>query len=312
MCQSYLNREIIVVDDGSTDDTLIALNKYRGDIKYIYQNNKGVSAARNTGIRSASGKWVAFLDSDDEWHSDYLSYQINQIRNNPGACVYITNATYDEGDNKVDFFQKWNMSQLFKKDDILFLQRPLYHVIKFHIATVITATINKNKLVAAGLFNESFTIAEDYDLMTRLAILGPFVLGKERKVDIIRRSENIDNLEMQLETDRIKTRKTFEYIYSNILFNYQLSEDEKAIISKEYSENQRALANLILNTEREKDARIYYKEAFLIYPSIKSIAKYFISLLPINIARLVTRLLRIKTEYYYKRTKKHRETLQNK
>lgn len=66
--QTYRPLEVIVVDDGSTDDTRQRLAPYLDRIQYLYQDNKGVSAARNTGIRHARGEWVAFLDADDVWH----------------------------------------------------------------------------------------------------------------------------------------------------------------------------------------------------------------------------------------------------
>ena len=67
LTQTHPANEIIVVDDGSTDDTKsLVLDRYPG-VNYIYQDNRGVSAARNTGIDKAKSEWLAFLDSDDEW-----------------------------------------------------------------------------------------------------------------------------------------------------------------------------------------------------------------------------------------------------
>jgi len=67
--------EIIVVDDGSTDNTKEVLRKFGNSVRYIYQDNRGVGAARNRGISEATGEWVAFLDSDDRWLPDKLTLQ---------------------------------------------------------------------------------------------------------------------------------------------------------------------------------------------------------------------------------------------
>ncbi len=75
--------EIIVVDDGSTDDTLERLRPYATRISYLYQANQGVSAARNLGLREASGDFIAFLDSDDVWHPRKLEVQLEVFGKRP-------------------------------------------------------------------------------------------------------------------------------------------------------------------------------------------------------------------------------------
>jgi glycosyltransferase involved in cell wall biosynthesis len=67
LTQTYPHVEIIVVDDGSTDDTVERLKKYGAGIKYIYQANAGVGPDRNTGFDASSGDYIAFLDADDIW-----------------------------------------------------------------------------------------------------------------------------------------------------------------------------------------------------------------------------------------------------
>ena len=74
--QTYRNLEVIVVDDGSTDETRQRLEPYGERIRYIYQNNRGLSAARNAGINAAAGEWIALLDSDDMWASNKVERQI--------------------------------------------------------------------------------------------------------------------------------------------------------------------------------------------------------------------------------------------
>mgnify|MGYP000571276628 CR=1 FL=1 len=75
--QSYKNVEIIVVNDGSTDNPFSELKKYREDILLINQDNKGLSAARNTGIKHAKGDYIQFLDADDFLHPDKLKLQLD-------------------------------------------------------------------------------------------------------------------------------------------------------------------------------------------------------------------------------------------
>ena len=77
LAQTYLDFELIVVDDGSSDDTAEILAAYGPEVKRIRQANAGVSAARNTGIRAARGELVAFLDSDDRWLPDKLKVQVD-------------------------------------------------------------------------------------------------------------------------------------------------------------------------------------------------------------------------------------------
>ncbi len=70
--QGFRDYELIVVDDGSTDGTRKVLEPYDSQIRYIYQDNAGPSAARNTGVRHAKAPWLAFQDSDDLTEADHL------------------------------------------------------------------------------------------------------------------------------------------------------------------------------------------------------------------------------------------------
>jgi glycosyltransferase involved in cell wall biosynthesis len=76
LAQTYPDLEVIVVDDGSTDDTERSLKRFGSRIRYVYQNNRGLSAARNTGVRLANGDWIALLDADDVWHPQKTEVQL--------------------------------------------------------------------------------------------------------------------------------------------------------------------------------------------------------------------------------------------
>jgi len=85
--QTFSDLEVLVVDDGSEDDTGKALAETFGDrIRYCYQSNQGASAARNRGIAEARGEWIAFLDSDDEWEADKLEWQLKTLEQFGAQC----------------------------------------------------------------------------------------------------------------------------------------------------------------------------------------------------------------------------------
>ena len=90
LAQTLTDLEVVVVDDGSSDDTREVLSSVYGDrIRYYFQKNQGVSAARNKGIAEASGEWIAFLDSDDYWETNKLEWQfkaLEQFGSRCGAC----------------------------------------------------------------------------------------------------------------------------------------------------------------------------------------------------------------------------------
>jgi glycosyltransferase involved in cell wall biosynthesis len=94
--QTYPHVEIIVVDDGSTDDTRERLAKYGERIRYHYQPNAGLSAARNTGIGLAKGELIALLDSDDAFHPEKLAIQVQYLAEHPEISLVGSDYFSDE------------------------------------------------------------------------------------------------------------------------------------------------------------------------------------------------------------------------
>ena len=85
--QTHPSLEIIVVDDGSTDDTAAVAASLGDRIRYIHQANQGPAAARNLGVSAAKGKFIAFLDVDDQWPTDKLKHQLAAFKTNPGLEI---------------------------------------------------------------------------------------------------------------------------------------------------------------------------------------------------------------------------------
>ena len=119
--QTYKNIEIVIVDDGSKDQSSSIVKnfkkKYPEQIKYILQENQGVSVARNTGIENANGEYISFHDSDDLWHSTKIEKQMESMhKNNMNACYCGYMNFYEETGEKVENttnFVKGNMTKAF-------------------------------------------------------------------------------------------------------------------------------------------------------------------------------------------------------
>jgi glycosyltransferase involved in cell wall biosynthesis len=160
--QTYKDYEIIVVDDGSTDNTKEVLAPYFDKIKYIQQQNQGAGNARNTGIRHSQGEYIAFLDADDVWLPEKLHIQINYLNNNPRiAMVYSLSYSMSEDGKQIKKKGKWGRTlpseNLF---DVLFLH---------NIIPTSTVVVRNEVFNTIGLFDESLINSQDRDLWLRIA-----------------------------------------------------------------------------------------------------------------------------------------------
>jgi glycosyltransferase involved in cell wall biosynthesis len=151
LAQTYPNLEVIVVDDGSTDDTRERLRVFGDKITYIYQDNKCVASARNTGVRAARGDWIAFLDSDDTWAKRKVELQMTAARMHGWQVVLCADPgarTAAAGPREVEL----------SFEELLFA-RPGFGS---------CALVLKKCFDDVGLFDEWLTNAEDRDIMLRL------------------------------------------------------------------------------------------------------------------------------------------------
>jgi glycosyltransferase involved in cell wall biosynthesis len=160
LAQTYRNVEVLVVDDGSTDQTAQALAPYEGRIRYIYQQNQGLSAARNTGIRAARGNWVALLDADDLWHPLKLEMQTRYVRQHPevGLLASAVTTSIDAGWPAVDPHQ-WQAVEPITPAQLALCSR-------FGPSSVL---VRKDCFGAVGLFDSALRCCEDRDMWLRIA-----------------------------------------------------------------------------------------------------------------------------------------------
>ncbi len=178
LAQTYRDFELIVVDDGSTDDTREAVAPYRDRLTYIHQENKKYSAAKNTGIRASSGDYIAFMDSDDLWLPDKLERQVAVLEQHPEAVLTYCQAIYiDPDDRQIQFRGKIYCNPEGDQLVIADMRKELFMTTV--VAPGSTMLVRRWAVERAGLFDEAHVHGEDWELWLRIAPFGLFAYSPE-------------------------------------------------------------------------------------------------------------------------------------
>lgn len=174
--QTYKEYKLHIVDDGSTDATTEILEKYNGEARLVIhrQANSGVSAARNCAAKNSSAQWISFLDSDDEWLPQKLEKQISFLKNNPNCRFLHAEEIWIRNGVRVNPKVKHNKgpTDLFKRS------------LEFCLISPSTVIMRRDLFLEHGMFNEAFTVCEDYDLWLKILVreeigfLSDFVTNK--------------------------------------------------------------------------------------------------------------------------------------
>ena len=203
LSQSFQDFELIVVDDGSSDDTRDLLATYKDRIQYIYQENRGPSAARNLGARHAKAKWISFQDSDDLCLPHHLKTLHGFVQAHPGCGMVFANGKYLSG-------PEHNRSVIIPNDKSRHLAASgirLDDLFNKSIVRLQAALISKTAYDAVGGHDESLRICMDLDLSFRLLMNFPVAYidqvvfsyrkheGNIGKIEELRLVENIRVIE---------------------------------------------------------------------------------------------------------------------
>ncbi len=156
--QNYRDFELILIDDGSTDNTSFLEEEYHGKITYIRQDNSGVSSARNRGILSSNGEYITFLDSDDRWQPHKLKEHYAFIKENSGTKIHQTDETWIRKGLRVNPKIKHR-----KREGDIFIDS-----LELCLISPSAVCIKKDIFHQYGLFDTLMPACEDYDLWLRI------------------------------------------------------------------------------------------------------------------------------------------------
>ena len=240
--QSYDDYEIIVIDDGSSDDTKTRMAKYNSRVRYVYQDNRGPAAARNRGIREAQYSFLAFLDSDDWFASGKLEIQLTRMQEEPHYLISHTDEIwYRRG-------KLLNQKKRHHKPGGYIFARCL----ELCTVSMSTVMVRRELFDSIGLFDETLPCCEDYDFWLRASIEQPFL-----KIDeplTLKDGGRPDEISVQYRVGMDKYRIAS---ICNLLENESLSPEQRTLAKKELAHKSRVYGNGCIKHGRPEEGQYY-------------------------------------------------------
>jgi len=184
-CQSYHNWELIIIDDGSQDDTKKITETLTGNIIYSRTEHIGVAHARNIGLELSRGKYISFLDSDNTYYNDFLLKMVEYLKKQSdftGGVHCKTRVTNYDGHNGLKYLNTaWSVNEFHLHGDIM----------------DINSTLSKSEAVKYYRFNENMTRLVDYEFLLRVCTKWDYAYLDDLLVDYNRKKDSITLTEPQ-------------------------------------------------------------------------------------------------------------------
>jgi glycosyltransferase involved in cell wall biosynthesis len=210
LSQTYEDLELIVVDDGSQDETRQFVSSYSSRVTYLYQKHRGVSAARNRGIEQARGEYLSFLDSDDLWFKEKLNLQMEYLKSHPEILICYTDEIWIRKGVRVNPMKKHR-----KYSGMIF-----EHCLPLCIVSPSSVMIRRKLLDEVGIFDETLEVCEDYDLWLRISARYPIQFIE--KPLIVKRGGHKDQLSRKWNgQDRFRIRVLVKLLKEDYISPHQ-------------------------------------------------------------------------------------------
>lgn len=271
--QGGVPTEIIVVDDGSTDDTRDKVRAF-GRVRLVKQANAGPSAARNRGISEANGEYIAFLDSDDLWTPEKLAVQMALFRDHPNlGLVFGDCRIFDEkGPRLKSMFSEAELDETFWGDPIM-VKDGYAKLFKLNYIPTGAAVVRKDCFEVAGNFDEALRYVEDLDLWLRIAL--HFPLAYVPSVCELKRQhdENVSNNADAMALGLVDVLNKQKRLFGDEVKRQGIELDEK--IAFEFC----LIGDRCEREERIREARGWYLKGMRENPSARTVYYWLRSML---------------------------------
>jgi glycosyltransferase involved in cell wall biosynthesis len=260
--QTYRNYEVIVVDDGSTDDTKLLLSRFEGQLRYLYQENRGLSDARNTGLKAAKGDLVCFLDADDLWASNKLELQLAFLQEHPDIALLSGQQEKfrDHGSPYTPFSAAENLGE--NATQTFPMPEAFVKLVRSNFIKVSTVMVRKECFEKAGLFDTNLTAVEDRDMWLRISAhfsvaCFPWVVCKKRLHGLNMSGNRTRQIRLRIQVLE-KNRALFPALAPSSAWDKQLG---KLYLRTAYDS---------LSRDQSKEARRAALRSLRYHPSIKA------------------------------------------
>ena len=241
--QTFTNYELLIIDDGSTDNTGEVISKFPEVHYFLLPKNSGVSYARNFGVAKSAGQYLCFLDSDDLWVPKKLEKQVDFMESNSKYAVCYTNEIWIRNGVRVNPGRKHRKysGNIFK------------HCLPLCIVSPSSVMIRSSVFKEVGMFDENMFACEDYDLWLRLSLRHPFYFMDEKL--IIKKGGHSDQLSRKYwGMDRFRVYALRKLLRKNKLTN----EDYKQVI-KNLTQKSKILYQGFMKRNNTHEAAYYRK-----------------------------------------------------
>jgi glycosyltransferase involved in cell wall biosynthesis len=260
--QKTVDTEIVVVNDGSTDNTDEVIKRYRDTVVYIRKENGGSSTARNAGAMASRGEWLIFLDDDDRLLPGRLDAIYTAMKCWPQAVAHLCNVVMQIRSGEVELFALRLINQ---NEEQILVDEPLVYVLK-QCSFTCNVAVRRCVFEKVGGFR-SDAVYEDWDLLSKCACVGPWVITRKPLVRF-QRISGVNNLSERTRANKLKSLLSLTKSHEALLEWCGQHAERRRLVLKSIASVWKGIAVEAVKTDNVETWRNAIKKAVEYEPSV--------------------------------------------